>query len=88
MSSDPFFLAIFVLITLMIVSLVRGHLGPTPADRLVAVNAISTKVIALIVLIVVVTGMEQALIIAYVYALIGFITTVAIAKYIETGGLD
>lgn len=88
MTYDPFFLAIYVLIALMIVSLIRGYLGPTSGDRLATVNVISTKVIALIVLVAVVTEVHEALIIAYVYALIGFITTVAIAKYIETGGLD
>lgn len=79
-------IAVFVAI-LLLPALYRASVGPSTADRLIAVNVISTKAIVLIVFLAVVTEHSSFLDIAFVYAMIGFITTIAITKFIERGRL-
>lgn len=83
------FVATAVLLTLLLFpGLYRAYTGPTSADRLIAINVISTKVIVLISLAAAITDNVMFVDVAVIYALIGFIATVAIARFIETGRLD
>lgn len=77
--------AAIVLVLLLFPSLWRAAVGPTTADRLVAVNMIATKVVVLICLLAAVTGRGAFVDVAFVYAMIGFIATVAISRVIERG---
>lgn len=78
-----------ILVMLMVfLSLVRGLAGPTPADRVVAINLIGTDTLIIITLIAQVQRQIFFLDIAMVYALMSFITTIGIAKYMEKGALD
>lgn len=78
-----------ILVMLMIfLSLVRALLGPTAQDRVAAINIIGTKTLLIITLIAKVYGHQYFLDIAMVYALMSFITTIGVAKYLEKGALD
>jgi multicomponent Na+:H+ antiporter subunit F len=77
-----------ILTLLSFVGLYRAFVGPTAADRIVAINMISTKVTAIIVLIALVTKQNSYVNVALVYAMIGFLTTIAVAKYLIKGRLD
>jgi multicomponent Na+:H+ antiporter subunit F len=78
-----------ILVMLMIfLSLIRALLGPTAPDRITAINIIGTKILIIITLIARVYGQEYFLDIAMVYALMSFITTIGVAKYLEKGALD
>jgi multicomponent Na+:H+ antiporter subunit F len=78
-----------VLVMLMIfLSLIRALIGPTAPDRVTAINIIGTKTLIIITLIARVYGQEYFLDIAMIYALMSFITTVGVAKYLEKGALD
>lgn len=78
-----------VLVMLMIfLSLIRALIGPTAPDRITAVSMIGTKTLVIITLIARVYGHEYFLDIAMIYALMSFITTVGVAKYLEKGVLD
>lgn len=78
-----------VLVMLMIfLSLIRALAGPTAPDRVAAINIIGTKTLVIITLIARIYGQEYFLDIAMVYALMSFITTIGIAKYLEKGVLD
>ena len=78
-----------ILVMLMIfLSLIRALKGPTAPDRLAAINIIGTKTVVIITLIARVYGQKYYLDIAMVYALMSFITTVGVAKYLEKGALD
>ncbi len=78
-----------ILITLMtFVGLYRAYVGPTAADRIVAINMITTKVTTIIVMIALVTAQGSYVNVALVYALIGFIATIGLAKYLLKGKLD
>lgn len=77
-------LAILVSMTL---ALVRALAGPTVYDRMLAVNSFGTKTVLLIAVFGFLTGRPDFLDIALVYALINFISTLAVLKYFEYGDL-
>lgn len=67
----------------MILSLVRAFRGPTNYDRILAVNVFGTKTVLSVALIVFITGHNDLIDVALVYALINFITVVAVLKLIK-----
>jgi len=72
---------------LVFFSLYRAYAGPTAADRVVAINVITTKIAMLIVLLSIITGQEVFVDVALIYAMMGFIATICVSKYIEKGKL-
>ncbi len=83
-----FSLAAIIIVFAAASVLYRAIKGPTVYDRVLAVNAIGTKTVALIALTGFAYDRPHFLDIAFVYALINFIATIAILKYQETGRLD
>ena len=87
---QTFFLATSLVILLaVLLSLYRVIKGPTIIDRIIGVNVIGTKTIAVILL----TGflferVEFFIDIAFVYALINFIGTLTLSKYFERKGVE
>ncbi len=78
-----------VLVMLMIfLSLIRALIGPTAPDRVAAINIIGTKTLVIITLIAFTYNQVYFLDIAMIYALMSFITTIGVAKYLEKGALD
>jgi len=63
--------------------LIRGLLGPTAFDRILAMNAMGTKTVILVSVLGFVFGRPDFLDIALVYAMINFLATMAILKFIE-----
>ncbi|UCH54357.1 MAG: pH regulation protein F [Pseudomonadota bacterium] len=63
--------------------LVRALLGPTTFDRILAVNAIGTKTVIFVALLGFIAGRPEFLDIALLYALINFIATLAVLKFVE-----
>lgn len=93
MSGDLFLFAIFefgaiAVMVMVFLSLFRAVKGPTAPDRVVAINIIGTKTLLVIALFSFLYDQEYYLDIAVVYALMSFITTVGIAKYLEKGALE
>jgi len=62
---------------------VRGVLGPTAPDRVVAFDAITSLMVAVLVILGVVYEAGFYLDVALVYAMLAFLGTLAIAKYLE-----
>jgi multicomponent Na+:H+ antiporter subunit F len=56
--------------------------GPTAADRMVAIDILGTVVVGFVALITVLTGKEYLLDVALVWALVSFVGTLALAKYL------
>ena len=77
-----------ILVLLTFVGLYRAAVGPTAADRIVAINMISTKVTAIIVMIALITHQGSYVNVALVYALLGFLATIGLAKLLLKGRLD
>ena len=71
-----------VLVT-MALALFRAIRGPTIYDRILAVNAFGTLTVVLIAVHGFLAGRPEFLDIALVYALINFIATIAVTKYVK-----
>lgn len=87
---DHFFIYSSVVLTIIIaVPLVRVLQGPTLYDRLLATNAIATKTLVLIALIgFLFDSIEMFIDITLAYAILGFIGSLIIAKYISSPKFD
>lgn len=87
---ETFFLYSAVALTIIIaVPLVRVLKGPTVFDRLLATNAIATKTIVLICLIGFLFGrIDMFIDITLAYAILGFIGSLIIAKYISSANTE
>jgi len=70
-------LAIFATMAL---ALARALKGPTVFDRIVAVNVFGTKTVLIVALITAISGNDDLIDVALVYALINFIAIVAVLK--------
>lgn len=71
-------LAFVVAIALM---LIRALTGPTLYDRVLAVNSVGTKIVVLLGIIGFLVGRPDFLDISLLYALINFVSTIAILKF-------
>jgi multicomponent Na+:H+ antiporter subunit F len=80
-------LAVF-LTALGFAGLYRAFVGPTTADRVAAINVTETKVTTIIVLVSVITAQEAYLSVALVYAMVSFVTTIGVTKYLTRGTLN
>ncbi len=69
----------------VIVALVRVFLGPTTPDRIVGLDTINTIVVMIMVILGIAFKEVILIDVAIVYALLSFVTTLFIAKYIEKG---
>jgi len=87
---DQFFLCTALVILLAaLLCLYRVIEGPVIIDRIVGVNVIGTKTIAIILLIgFMFERVDMFVDIALVYALINFIGTLAFSKYFERRGVE
>ncbi len=83
-----FTLACIFLVLMTFLCLYRAYVGPTVADRVISINVISTKAIVIMVLVSVIYHKEYFLDIAIVYALIAFLATIGVAKYLQKGVLE
>ena len=84
MSPLLLFLALNVLAILIVVYLFRVVRGPTLFDRVLGLNGISTKAIVILVVIGTLYGrVEMFFDISTGYALLNFVSVLAIAKYLE-----
>lgn len=80
-----FLAATAALVVTVLLALVRAFLGPTVYDRVLGVNTIGTMTVLLIAAVGFLMGRPEFLDIALVYALINFISTVAVLRYIKRG---
>ncbi len=82
-----FVAATLALLVTMGLALARALLGPSIYDRVLAVNSFGTKTVLLIAVFGFLTGRPDFLDIALVYALINFIGTIAVLKFLKYGDL-
>ena len=70
------------LCALMLLAMVRLVKGPTSADRVVALDAINTLVVAAMIVLGVVFQQIIFIDVAIIYALLSYVGTLFIAKYL------
>lgn len=75
------------LLAAMAMALARALLGPTVYDRVLAVNTFGTKTVLLLAVIGFLTERPDWVDLSLVYALINFIGTIAVLKFVEFGDL-
>ena len=83
--NTTFLLVVIALVLCVILALIRVFRGPTPPDRAVGVDTINTMVI--VGMVAYGAAFQEVIYIdvAIVYALLSFISTLFIAKYLEGG---
>jgi multicomponent Na+:H+ antiporter subunit F len=76
-------LAVYALVGVTALSAVRVVIGPTPEDRLIGLNLAASQVLAILVLLAVRQKQAIYLDVALVYAILGYIGILAIARHLE-----
>ena len=76
-----------VILVIMTLALIRALAGPTVYDRALAVNMFGTKTVLLISVLNFMMGRPDFLDIALAYALINFISVIAMLKYFRYADL-
>jgi multicomponent K+:H+ antiporter subunit F len=71
----------------LLMNLVRLVRGPSPMDRVLAIDTTYVNCVALVVLLGIVLGTTILFEVAVVIAMLGFVSTVAFAKYLLKGRL-
>ncbi len=83
-----FVVATIAVLVSMGLALTRACLGRTVFDRILAVNSFGIKTVLLIAVLGFLSGRPEFLDISLAYALINFIGTVAVLKYVKYGDLS
>lgn len=85
---DPLYIAgMLGLLIAMLMGLIRALLGRTPYDRILAVNMFGTKTVLAIAMMGFLAGRPEWMDIALLYALINFIGTIAVLKFMHYADL-
>jgi multicomponent Na+:H+ antiporter subunit F len=80
------FLAVGIIIAgTILISSYRAITGPGTFNRVVAANVIGTKAIVLLIIVGFIIERPEFIDIALMYAIINFIGTIIMAKYLERG---
>ncbi len=80
-----FFVVGLLLLIFMIFAILRAAVGPTVPDRLVALDTINTLVVAAMIILGAAYDQVIYIDVAIVYALLSFVGTLYISKYLEGG---
>ncbi|MFB6183089.1 MAG: monovalent cation/H+ antiporter complex subunit F [Haloarculaceae archaeon] len=89
----PGFLSLVIQLGLVVasgVTLLVGYRvirGPTTPDRVIALDTIGTNVVAIAVLFALATAEGLFVTVSLVLAIIGFISTIAVARYVTEGDI-
>jgi multicomponent Na+:H+ antiporter subunit F len=79
--------AIIGVVVTMAITLLRALVGPTIYDRILAVNSFGTGTVLAIAVFGFLMGRPEFLDIALIYALINFVGTIAVLKFLRYGDL-
>lgn len=78
-------IALGILIVLLLPCAYRAVIGPSPADRLQAVETTTTLLIGIIILLTLLQGSSLMIDVGIALAAFAFIATLAIARYLSEG---
>lgn len=85
MSETIFYIFLIIIGAAIILCILRMLKGPTASDRAVAVDTVTTIVVALLVLLGFIFERYVYLDVSLVYSVISFVGLVAIARFLEKG---
>ncbi|MFI0350147.1 monovalent cation/H+ antiporter complex subunit F [Actinomadura sp. 9N407] len=72
--------AVIAILVAMVLALARAFLGPRLYNRILAINVFGTKTVLLIAVVGTISGRPYLFEIALLYALVNFITTIAVLR--------
>jgi len=75
--------AMWVLVIASFLCLYRIGKGPTPPDRIVSIDILGTLIVGFCAVLALATGQDFYINVAIAWALLSFIGTLALAKYLE-----
>lgn len=79
--------ALLLVAVLCVLCAYRVVQGPTIPDRVVGIDAITTNVLSIAMLFALLTGRGLFVTVALVLAIIGFLTTITVAKFVIEGDI-
>lgn len=85
MSETIFYIFLIIIGAAIILCLLRMLKGPTASDRAIAVDTVTTIVVAFLVLLGFIFKRYVYLDVSLVYSVISFVGLVAIARFLEKG---
>jgi multicomponent Na+:H+ antiporter subunit F len=77
-----------ILILSVLLCVYRIFRGPTSADRMAGIDILGIIVVIFCVLLALLTGKDFYMTIAIAWAVLGFISTITLAKFLEGRNLD
>ncbi len=86
--SNPYFWAFGLLLVAIYLCLYRVAQGPTPADRMVAIDILGVILVGFCALMTIYADRDFYLNLAIAWSLLAFIGTLALAKYLEKRRFD
>jgi len=78
-------IALVIMVGLLLPCAYRVFIGPSAADRLQAIETITTLLIGVIVLLAIIQGSAFVVDVALALAAFSFVATLAIARYLSEG---
>jgi multicomponent Na+:H+ antiporter subunit F len=78
-------LGLIIMIALLLPCAYRVFVGPSPADRLQAIDTMTTLLIGIIILLALIQGSSFVVDVALALAAFAFVATLAIARYLSEG---
>jgi multicomponent K+:H+ antiporter subunit F len=93
MTIASFLLEIALVVTLIalalgqILSMVRVVIGPTPGDRILALDTMVVNALGLVVVLGIHQGLQIYFEVSLLIAMLGFVSTVALARFILRGDI-
>ena len=82
-----YYVAAIALFATMTLALARALLGPTAYDRVLAANMFGTKTVLLLAVMAFAIGRPEFLDLALAYALINFISVLAVLRFVQQHAL-
>jgi len=79
-----FYLVILAaLLVSILMAMARAILGPTSFDRILSVNAVGTTTVVVVAVMGFLKGRPDFLDLALIYALVNFVATIAVLRFME-----
>ncbi|MDA0999323.1 MAG: monovalent cation/H+ antiporter complex subunit F [bacterium] len=85
MSATAVDIGLGILVVSVAMCLIRFAIGPTTADRVVAVDTIATNLLGITALFAIRSGEDLFILAILVFAILAFVGTAVYAKFLERG---
>ncbi len=85
--NDAFMIALALLMIPIAVATIRALIGPTTPDRVVGLDVVNTLIVSAMILFGLATKEVIYVDVAIIYALLSYVTTLFVAKYLQGGKL-